>query len=282
MRLIRWRHPAALAALTIAAAGALFGAAAAQATDGGEHAYLPEKSDPCLSASQPEIESVRTTEAKVNFTYFDNCTFPAFSSVEIRSAGGGWSEFASERTKSKWTKRSVWLGGLRNDTRYFVRTRIDYLFSDAHTSELTFRTGGDAARDMHAWGNLAAFPADAKMSLSAVVTDTGRNVPVGIWVARPGFGQFSQELDWKGNDGQKTCDQLPDHYSKCTWPIRWKLGTDEPPRLPDYWWWKDEMDYRVRLCIKNTVYENAFDMQCTKEFTVTAGKAQQVDVGQAP
>jgi hypothetical protein len=168
MRVTRWRRSAAkakLAALTIATAGVLFGAPAARATDGGEHAYLPEKADWCLRASQPKIEGADTTQAFVSFEYGDTCTFPAFSSVEIRGASGGWSEVGKEPTrptegkdKSVWTKRGLRLSGLRRGTRYLVRTRIDYLFHQAHTNELAFTTGGNRSRDMQAWGILAAFP----------------------------------------------------------------------------------------------------------------------------
>lgn len=137
-----------VASLTIAATVALSGAPVARATDGGEHAYLPRASDWCLGASQPKIESVGATFAFVEFEYRDECTFLAWSSVEIRSeSGGGWRNVGLERTKpiesddkGKWLKRRVGLSELRDGTRYFVRTRIDYLFSDAHTNELEFRT----------------------------------------------------------------------------------------------------------------------------------------------
>jgi hypothetical protein len=291
MREVRWRRTVAKATsalVAIVAAGALLGAPAAEATNGGETAFLPEKSDWCLGASEPVLTDVGTAHAFVRFEYWDECTLPASSSVEIRSADGSWHEVEAEHTKHsdlndksrKWTKRTVRLSGLRNNTRYFVRTRIDYVFDDAHTNEVTFRTGGDPAREMHAWGSLSAWPNEAKMSLSAIVPDTAKNIPVGIWVAHQGYEQFSDEVDWKEDQGKSSCAQLPDHYSKCTWPISWRLGTGEPRPLPP-WWWRNGIDYRVRLCLKNTAYENEFGKQCTKEFTVVAGRATTIDVGQA-
>jgi hypothetical protein len=280
------------AALSVVAAVALLSAPAAEATDGGSHAYLPEKKDWCLGVGAPELTGVGTRHALLRLEYWDDCLFPAKSSVEIRTGDGGWREVDSDFTKTgdrqskKWTVRIVRLGDLRNDTRYYVRSRIDYVGDTAHTSDLTFRTGGDPAREMRAQGSFGSGQGDVAISLSAIIPDAGKNVPSAVWVAPAGWEQFSDEQVWKEEVpylGKLTreCHQFSENYSKCTWQFKWRVSIGIPRPIPPFWW-KDGLEYRVHFCIENNVYSGEFGVQCTKEFTVKPGKATQVDVGQAP
>jgi hypothetical protein len=278
----------ALAVLAVTVVAVLVSAPAAQATDDGQYGFLPDKDSWCLAVTEPVLTDVGTAHAFVDIEYRDVCTFPAESSVELRTADSGWrrieSDFtkASSRNDKKYTKRTIRLSDLKNNTRYFVRSRIDYLTGKAVTNEITFKTGGDPAREIHAWGRTADWPNDQKLTLSAVIPDTAKNVPVGIWAAPSGYERFSNELVWKDDVGKSSCSQLPDHYSRCTWPIEWKLGRGEPNPFPTWWWWRWGLEYKVRLCIRNSAYVESFGMQCTKEFSLIAGKSTQVDVGQGP
>ena len=77
-----WAAPVTLA---IVAAVALLGAPAAQATNGGSHGFLPEQKDWCLGVGAPELTAVGYLHAFVRIEYWDDCLFPAKSSIEIRS-----------------------------------------------------------------------------------------------------------------------------------------------------------------------------------------------------
>jgi hypothetical protein len=272
-------------------AAALLSAPTAQATDGGSHGYLPEKNDWCLGVDTPELRDVGYLHALVRLEYWDDCLFPAKSSIEIRSGDGGWSKVESEYTKSsdrqskKWTVRNIRLSDLHNNTRYFIRSRIDYGTGDAHTSELTFRTGGNPAKEMRAQGTLPASQVDASISLSAVIPDEGKITPRAIWVAPSGYEQYSDEQPWReqtpfASHLKRDCQTFTDNYSKCTWQFQWRVSIGVPRPVPPFMW-KDGLQYRVRFCIANSVYSPAFGDQCTKEFTVQPGKAAQIDVGQA-
>lgn len=279
------------AVLSFAVAAALLLAPAAHATDGGKHGYLPEKDDWCLGVGEPEVTDVGTAHALVTIEYWDDCLLPAKSSIEIRSGGGGWQQVESEFTKSsdrqtkKWTVRKIRLSGLSNNTRYFIRSRIDYKLSDAHTNEVTFRTGGDPARDMRAQGTLTAQGYDQSISLTAVVPDSGKITPRALWDAPSGYEQFSDERNWNpdtpfAHNLRRDCQVFTDHYSKCMWEFRWRVSIGVPTPVPPFMW-KNGLTYRLKFCIKNSLYSE-FAEPCTKEVTVRPGTAQQVDVGQGP
>lgn len=293
---LRWARPAtkrrALALLSLAATAALFGVPAAQATNGGSHGYLPEQKDWCLGVSAPELKEVGYHHALVRLEYWDDCLLPAKSSIEIRSGDGGWREVESEFTKSsdrqskKWSVRNVQLSGLSNNTRYYIRSRIDYTGDDAHTSELTFRTGGDPAREMRAQGTLGAGQGDASIVLSAVIPDAGKSTASAIWVAPNGYEQFSGEQPWSkqtpfASNLAQECHAFTDNYEKCSWQFKWRISIGVPRPVPPFMW-KDGLEYRLRFCIRNSVYTKEFRDQCTKEVTVVPGRASKVEADQAP
>lgn len=278
--------------LSLVAIAALAVAPAAQATNGGSHAYLPEQKDWCLGVTAPELKEVGFFHALVRIEYWDDCLLPAKSSIEIRSGDGGWREVGSEFTKSsdrqskKWSVRTILLGDLRNNTRYYIRSRIDYTGDDAHTSELTFRTGGDPARDMRAQGNLVAGWADASITLSAVIPDAGKSTASAIWVAPNGFDQFSGDYAWSNQTPFATnlahdCRSFTDNYEKCTWQFKWRVSIGVPRPVPPFMW-KDGLEYRLRFCIRNSVYAKEFGDQCTRDVTFVPGKTTKIDVDQAP
>jgi hypothetical protein len=290
-----WTPPAwkrMLGFLLLVATAALVVAPAAQATNGGSRGYLPDQKDWCLGVTAPELKDVGYLHAFVRLEYWDDCLFPAKSSIEIRSGDSGWQEVGSEYTQStdrhtkKWNVRTIRLSDLRNNTRYYVRSRIDYTGDDAHTSELTFKTGGDPAREMRAQGNLGAGQGDASIVLSAVIPDTGKITPSAIWTAPSGYDQFSGDYPWSEQTPfagglAHECHPFTDNYEKCTWQFKWRVSIGVPRPVPPFMW-KDGLAYRLRFCIKNSAYANEFGDQCTKEVSVVPGKASKIDVDQAP
>jgi hypothetical protein len=274
------------------ATAALVVAPTAQATNGGSHAYLPEKNDWCLGVTAPELKEVGYYHAVVRLEYWDDCLLPAKSSIEIRSGDSGWREVGSEFTKSsdrqskKWNVRTIGIGDLRNDTRYYIRSRIDYVGDDAHADELTFKTGGDPARDMRAQGTLGAGQTDASLVLSAVIPDAGESTATAIWIAPSGFDRFSGDAAWSketpfASGLAHDCHPFTDNYQRCTWQFKWRVSIGVPQPTPRFMW-KDGLQYRLRFCIKNSVYAKEYGDQCTKEVTVVPGKAAKVDADQAP
>jgi hypothetical protein len=95
-------------------------------------------------------QDVGYLHALVRLEYWDDCLFPAKSSIEIRSGDGGWSKVESEYTKS----------------------------SDRQSKKMD-RAQHPAQRSpqQHAQGTLAAGQVDASISLSAVIPDEGKITP---------------------------------------------------------------------------------------------------------
>ncbi len=78
---LRWARPATkgrtLAFLSLVATAALLGGPAAQATNGGSHAYLPKEKDWCLGVRAPELKEIGSLHAFVRLEYWDDCLLPA-------------------------------------------------------------------------------------------------------------------------------------------------------------------------------------------------------------
>jgi hypothetical protein len=258
-----------------------------------DEAKLPFKSSSCLTAKAPHITDVGTAHAKLEFAYKDSCTFPAQSSVEFRGGDDDWQvsdrEHTSDTFNSKdgrydFVTRNVRLGGLRNNTRYRVRTRIDYLEKDDMTDSRGFRTGGDPARDLAIKGKTNTCPTScsqiATINFSALVPTTGGNQASIQWGTSTGYGDEEQFPDRQDNDTWPKCDPRPDDYFYCTWRVRFAgvapvgqqcqgsgLNQNCFPiyrNTPRYWFGSGQT-YHFRALVKNDVYSRYFGTQRTED-----------------
>jgi hypothetical protein len=244
--------------------------AAAPAAAQAENAGLG--SGPCLQAQPPTIQRVSPDAVHYGYRFSDSCVFPARTSIEIRPAGGAWREVHGQYTPpthGDWTARAQSIGDLQRDTRYELRSRIEYLGRDATTSSVFFDTGGEMAHDIHTFAHRRG--GALEIGVSAIVSPIEK-YDVELRIA---------ETDREGSDRTLPlpyahCEPGPGSGERCTWQIDLRvLPQGGVAHLPGKNWIVDGLRYRAVPTLTRSVYDRSFgDTPAPPlEFTVGQGPA---------
>jgi hypothetical protein len=231
----------------------------------------------CLKGKKIHAKDVGTAHVLFEYDYYDDCPAPARTWVEYR-AGGDWSETWSiftKNTNDAFVTRDLRIGGLKRNTRYEMRSRIEFFGDRRSTDPVSFRTGGDPARDVVISGEARDFGATS-VRVRALVTTAGDND------VRLNINQIGGNRHHGGGKLERiSCDQRPGDYALCEWGAGLKLVRFAQDR-PDhgFWTWAGSQ-YAANAVVSNSLYTREFGDQKTQDAFFVAGTSSSFEAGLA-